>query len=339
MGFTGSHAVDYPLHGLTSHVHVVQSRFQSLLSIFGEESIASLYAAMEATGKEYRDPEDTVTVLGLILAWFLLYRLVNSVSRPLANRLLPLPTEGVCVLQTEGTKTNKGKSRELQTQKFTTSCWKFLTTSFFFVYGFLILTSEPWALDWTTWYSDYVAPLSPSAKLLYLMELTYYIHASVIIFWEPPLKDRAEMLTHHAVTFSLILFSYLVGLHRVGVVILVLHDFADPWMEVAKLFNYCKNDLGANICFVIFALAFWGMRLVVYPAFAVYATIFHGFFCVESCTTKPVYTPMALHGMFCLLLLVLQGLHIFWGFLIAKMMKEAILESGVKGDIREEKDE
>ncbi len=36
------------------------------------------------------------------------------------------------------------------------------------------------------------------------------------------------------------------GQHRIGVLVLLIHDFADPWLEVAKMFNYAK--VSACVC-------------------------------------------------------------------------------------------
>lgn len=62
------------------------------------------------------------------------------------------------------------------------------------------------------------------------------------------------------------------GTVKYGTAIMSLHDFSDPWMEAAKLFNYASITIGANICFTIFALSFIYLRVYIYPAYIISAT-------------------------------------------------------------------
>lgn len=53
------------------------------------------------------------------------------------------------------------------------------------------------------------------------------------------MKDRTIMLFHHLFTFTLLILSYFDGYTKFGVAIMLLHDLSDPFMEAAKMFNYC----------------------------------------------------------------------------------------------------
>lgn len=59
---------------------------------------------------------------------------------------------------------------------------------------------------------------------------------------------------------------------KYGTSIMVLHDFSDPWMEAAKLFNYVGTIWGANLCFVVFALSFVFLRVYIFPRHIIAAT-------------------------------------------------------------------
>ena len=55
-------------------------------------------------------------------------------------------------------------------------------------------------------------------------------------------SDAFEMILHHLVTIALILLSYLTRFSRIGSSILLVHDFADIFLEIGKCFNYiCKS--------------------------------------------------------------------------------------------------
>lgn len=46
------------------------------------------------------------------------------------------------------------------------------------------------------------------------------------------------MLIHHIVTIMLICMSYDLGVHRIGVVLLLLHNISDVFLDSAKCFHY-----------------------------------------------------------------------------------------------------
>ena len=52
------------------------------------------------------------------------------------------------------------------------------------------------------------------------------------------------MLLHHNITMLIISISYMVGYVRIGVVIMLLHDISDVFLEVILL----------NICFCILCM-------------------------------------------------------------------------------------
>lgn len=56
-----------------------------------------------------------------------------------------------------------------------------------------------------------------------------------------------------------------------------LHDFSDPWMETAKLFNYCLMPSVANSCFMVFASSFLYLRAYIFPRYVIRATLYDFF--------------------------------------------------------------
>ena len=77
------------------------------------------------------------------------------------------------------------------------------------------------------------------------------------------------MLLHHGVTLSLLITSYIGNVTKYGLAILLLHDIADPWMEIAKICFYNKLKTFSNIFFVIFASTFIYSRVYVYPRYII----------------------------------------------------------------------
>ena len=85
-------------------------------------------------------------------------------------------------------------------------------------------------------------------KTYYSAGFGLYLFGCVSIFWEveQSVLDIGIMLVHHATTLFLIALSYMYSFHRIGSVILLLHDIADPLMELAKLNLYAGRNSVSN---------------------------------------------------------------------------------------------
>ena len=184
----------------------------------------------------------------------------------------------------------KEKEYQALVHKFNTSLWKFLSFTFLVLLGGYILLQTEWGLDNTQWFVGEIAPYECvllayvlcadctfcrySVQRFYLFDLAYWFETSLAIFFEPKMKDRNQMITHHIVTISLIVASYIGGQHRIGLVVMVLHDAADPWMEFAKLMLYQGKQRLADLFFVCFATAFFYTRLYLYPSYVLHSVMY-----------------------------------------------------------------
>jgi hypothetical protein len=111
----------------------------------------------------------------------------------------------------------------------------------------------------------------------YILALAYYLYATLLVVFDLEgvrQNDKWEMTLHHLVTIFLIAFSWQWKLYRAGGMILVLHDFADPLMEVAKLMLYTGRQLAANIWFGLFATGFIITRCLIFPAIIIWPTVY-----------------------------------------------------------------
>jgi hypothetical protein len=61
------------------------------------------------------------------------------------------------------------------------------------------------------------------------------------LFVEARRSDHWAMLIHHVATMTLIAGSYACNFVPIGALVMITHDAADSFLEVAKIFNYmCK---------------------------------------------------------------------------------------------------
>ncbi|XP_048835186.1 ceramide synthase 6 isoform X7 [Brienomyrus brachyistius] len=127
--------------------------------------------------------------------------------------------------------------------------------------------------------------------------------------------DFLIMFLHHLVTISLITFSYVNNMARVGALVMCLHDAADVLMEAAKMANYAKCQRLCNVIFVMFALVFTSSRLGVYPIWILNSTLFESW---------EIVGPFPSWWVFNVLLFLLLVLHSFWSYLIVRIACRAV---------------
>lgn len=244
-------------------------------------------------------------------------------------------------------KNNSCKKRE---RKFGEAVWRFIFYALFCVLGYFALRPckeegtrcvpelAIWVRDtshhWKNW------PLHPMSTMLsfyYQIELGCYIHQ---LFWtEVKRSDAMEMILHHLATIALVVTSYLTNFTRVGASILLLHDVADVFLESAKFINYISlaNKGQAwlrSLCdglFVCFASTFFVTRLYFFPRYIIGSVLFEA---PEEFGTK--WTG---YWVFTGLLVTLQCLHIFWFYLIAKMIFKLVATNHVDKDERSDSEE
>lgn len=109
---------------------------------------------------------------------------------------------------------------------------------------------------------------------------------------------------------------------------MLLHDVADPWMELAKLANYIRLKPLADAAFVTFALVFVYTRVYIFPRYIIYA-------CYRFCGLVDYPFVKATFACFA----GLWVLHVYWSFLIFKVFEENIVKGNHRGDVREDKDD
>ncbi|XP_026022700.1 ceramide synthase 5 isoform X2 [Astatotilapia calliptera] len=179
--------------------------------------------------------------------------------------------------------------------KFCESMWRFTFYLCIFTYGFQFLWQSPWMWDTRHCWYGY------------------------------PYQDFLIMFIHHLATVSLISFSYVNNMARVGSLVLCVHDASDFLLEAAKMTNYAKYQRLCDFLFIVFSVAFFITRLVIYPIWVLNSTMFESW---------AIVGPYPSWWLFNVLLLVLQVLHIIWSYLIARIAIKAILRGKVGNDVR-----
>lgn len=236
----------------------------------------------------------------------------------------------------------KIKTQSKKIVKFVEALWRFLFYGYFCYIGIRTLlypNVAEWIgdtkLHWTKWPLQ-VPDVSPAMKFYYNVQLACYLHQ--LMWTEVSRSDAGQMILHHVATILLIFMSYLTQFTRIGTAILLVHDSADIFLESAKCFNYCKKgrpgskwpSIGCDTLFGCFAVVFFISRLVIYPRNHVYSLV--------------VEAPAMMGGIwtgyyaYAGLLITLQLLHVFWFYLVAKMVYK-LLTIGIEKDERSDDEE
>lgn len=185
---------------------------------------------------------------------------------------------------------------------FGLSLYKFIYYLLAIMVGIATLNNENWVFDT----AKLVMPLKSiplKFKLYYTFELAFYTVEILTIFFEPFKKDFAQMLTHHFVTIILMLLSFTKDKMKYGLVILLLHDLSDPLLEFCKIEHRLKDEMVANVFFIIFMFEFIFLRLFVYPKY-ILLTIFKE-------TIKGTFKDKQIY-IILVCLSALQLMHIVW---------------------------
>ncbi|XP_005094083.1 ceramide synthase 2 [Aplysia californica] len=228
----------------------------------------------------------------------------------------------------------KRRIREMPSSmyKFRECSWQVLFYTASFVWGMYALWDKPWLWVtvncWVGWPKQHI---DNDIFILYLLELSFYwsLLFAVLFRQDYKKKDKNEMVLHHVVTILLLYFSWAVNMVRVGSLVVVVHDVADPWLNIAKMAKYAKYQTTCEIFFGIFILIWIISRIFVYPLWVLNASAVE---IHDYVTTFPAY------WFFNGLLFVLQMLHILWTYLILSIAFQKFTLGTIEKDIRSESD-
>ncbi|KAE8618346.1 hypothetical protein XENTR_v10009358 [Xenopus tropicalis] len=249
------------------------------------------------------------------------------------------PLSGVCSLQFPASPLSAGSYKSsllLQIScpfinaKVLLCSWRFTFYLCALVGGVAVLYDKPWFHDvWEVWVGYPKQEVLTSQYWYYVMELSFYWALLFSVASDVRRKDFKVQVVHHLATIFLLNFSWSVKYIRVGTLTLLVHDLSDILLEAAKMCSYADWKRSCNVLFIIFAVVFIISRLIIFPFWIIYAT-----------TVYPLYycPRFFLYYFFNMLMFVLQFLHIYWTYLIFRMVKK-VISGNMSGDDRSDKEE
>jgi len=174
-------------------------------------------------------------------------------------------------------------------------------------------------------------PLASIVKLYYLMQISIYVHGVLLLHAEAPRKDHWQMVAHHVVTIILIVASYAYNFTRVGCLIMVIMDWCDIFLPLAKMLRYLSFQTACDVTFVWWMLSWIVTRHVLFSK-AIASTYWDapieinlGWRPEEShWATQEVLT------VFVYLLVILEVIQCIWSYLIFKVAYRVLRGEGAE---------
>ena len=263
-------------------------------------------------------------------AWVFIYTtaariaMIQVVLRPLARKCVGI---------------SKDPKDARMRQKFEESAWRmciYAAACGWAAKCFLPHINEmPWLEDhyefWRGWPNH---EISDEMFSLYVLYVGFYVHQMAFMFFDIKSSDFEAMVAHHLITLSIVLGSWYSNFTRIGSYVMLLHDFSDVFLEMAKCFNYSQREhpwmsTGADVTFVVFAISFFYLRLYIYPTRVLFSMVHPSGACelagcvlpeatVANCLKQPAYI------FFAPMLGGLQALQIFWGWKIMGVIMKVV---------------
>ncbi|XP_063697318.1 ceramide synthase 6 [Culicoides brevitarsis] len=214
--------------------------------------------------------------------------------------------------------------------KFCENSFRCVYYTYSFIFGIVVLWDKPWLWNIKEcWYSYPHQSISNDVWWYYMISMAFYWSLMASQFFDVRRKDFWQMFIHHIITIALIAFSWICNLHRVGSLVLVVHDCADIFLEAAKLTKYAQYQKICDAIFAIFILVWVVTRLGMYPRI-IYSSSY------EATKILPMFPAYYIFNSLLLLLLVL---HIGWTYLIFQIARQALRAGQMDGDVRSSSDE
>lgn len=222
--------------------------------------------------------------------------------------------------------TRRHQQRHSTLEKFCENAFRCHYYTFSFIFGLCVLWNKSWLWDITQCFHGYPHQgYTTDIWYYYMIQMAYCWSVCYSQFTDIPRQDFWQMFTHHIATILLMCFSWICNLHRIGTLVLFVHDAADILLQLCKMLKYMRWQRSCDTVLGLFAIVWIITRLGIFPFWIIRATL------LEAPGIISIFPG---YFIFNTLLLLLLGLHIYWTWLILKILHESFKAGQMDGDIR-----
>jgi len=285
--------------------------------------------------------------LGCLLVTALFIRLIKFFSmlfgRALSNTLL------------SGAPFNSPLNKRYTMNKWNDTCWQFIVHLSMSIFELYVISDESWyAMPISVWIPRPREQVTKnSVMLLYALQIAIWIATGFgHRFIEERRKDYVVMFIHHIMTILLLLCSQAKNFHRIGVLVLLIHDVSDITVDLLKVSYYLKlqNWQGfflSEIIFVINLSSWVYFRFYIFVTRVLYTSSYLSHVVLFRPGQKLWNSDNDMEFIYIsnVLLFGLLTLHIWWFFLFCRIGYKALVidphsagESEYEGESGSDKD-
>lgn len=215
--------------------------------------------------------------------------------------------------------------------KFCENSWKCLFYTFSFLFGLYVLWNKPWFWDINEcWYRYPHQGITTDIWFYYMIALTYSWSQCISQFTDVPHKDFWQMFIHHIVTIALLWFSWICNVHRIGSLVLIVHDSADVLLQLFKILKYVGWQVSCARVYYLFTVVWIITRLGIFPFWIIRSTS------IEAPKIVPMFPA---YYIFNTLFLLLLTLHVIWTGVILKVAYRTFQGGIMERDLRSASEE
>uniref|UniRef100_A0A8C1RH87 Ceramide synthase 4b n=1 Tax=Cyprinus carpio TaxID=7962 RepID=A0A8C1RH87_CYPCA len=193
--------------------------------------------------------------------------------------------------------------RPSNSKKFCEASWRFVFYLVAFTAGLVSLINVSRHLKSYSLVNP--CPVQDAHYWYYMLELGFYWSLLLCVSVDVKRKDFKEQIVHHFATIFLLGFSYCSNYIRIGTLVMLVHDSSDFLLEVrARPLSHAFMLTNTEIIYTTLVLS------------------------------MEVFEPFMGYYFFNALLLLLQALHIYWAYLILRMIYKFLFLGKVSQSFR-----
>jgi len=200
----------------------------------------------------------------------------------------------------------------------------FLTTT---ALGIYLFCDDEWWYSSPHFWKGYPHPFDYEMKFYYLASLAFWLQCLFSFFFESPRKDDGAFFFHHLLTIGLLLASYHFNYFRVGAAILLEQNATDVFYYHAKMFKYMEWERTSTSILVMFLFVWIYTRHFIFGwiLYSLWAELPQYISVTAWDSAAGYYYSDSLWFFFALALVALQGLMIYWFYLIMRVVYRVVL--------------
>lgn len=168
--------------------------------------------------------------------------------------------------------------------------------------------------------------IDAATAMYYNIELGWYLQLMLKHTLGLGLADNSTMRAHHIATVALVVLSYMLNVHLLGLMVFAVLNVSSPLLHLSKLASSLELRRTRTAVFAVFSLAFFVTRVVLFPYVIVKCAMYESMTVIRG--VAQYFLPFWLA---CNVLLgVLCAMQCVWFMAVLRVLRAALAGSSAK---------